>query len=108
LIIESICIVVAQKDGEQVRRALTAWAGPTGVEPGCMGCQILQESLDAPTFRCEARWRTQDDLLRHLRSRHYKGLLALMDLGTQPPLIEFHTVLHTQGLELIEGARKVT
>ena len=108
MIIESIRIVVAEKRGEEMRRALTAWAGPTAVEPGCMGCEILQESLDALAFRSEARWRTEDDLLRHLRSKHYKRLLALMDLGNQPPLIEFHIVVDTQGLDLIKRARNGT
>jgi quinol monooxygenase YgiN len=105
LIIESIRIVATQLKREQMRRSLTAWAGPAGVEPGCMGCQILQEGPDALAFRYEARWKTQDDLLRHLRSEHYKRLLALMDLGSEPPLIEFHTVAETKGLELIENAR---
>jgi hypothetical protein len=70
-----------------------------------MGCQILQEGPDALAFRCEARWRTQEDLVRHLRSEHYKRLLVLMDLGSEPPLIEFHTVAETKGLDLIKDAR---
>jgi hypothetical protein len=44
-------------------------------------------------------------LLRHLRSEHYKRLLALMDLGSEPPLVEFHTVTETKGLDLIERTR---
>lgn len=105
MIIESVRIVVTQSKREQVRRALAAWAGPAEVEPGCMECRILQESSEAQAFRYEARWRTEDDLARHLRSEHYKRLLAVMDMGSEPPLVEFHTVAETKGLDLIERTR---
>jgi hypothetical protein len=48
------------------------------------------------------RTKSRDALLRHVRSEHYKRLLMLMDLGSDPPLIEFHTVTETSGLNLIE------
>jgi hypothetical protein len=56
-------------------------------------------------FCYEARWKTQEDLLRHIRSKHYKRLLVLMDLGDEPPLVEFHGVVETRGFDLIERAR---
>jgi quinol monooxygenase YgiN len=105
LIIECVRIVVTQPKREQVRRALTAWAGPAEVEPGCLGSRILQEGTETQAICYEARWSTQEDLLRHLRSEHYKRLLALMDLGTEPPLVEFHTVADTKGLDFIERTR---
>lgn len=105
MIIERVRIVVAQPRCEQLRRALLAWVGPTSVESGCLSCRILQESSDPQAFCYQAHWNTQDDLLRHIRTEHYKRLLSLMDLGTGPPLVEFHTVLETKGLDLIEHAR---
>jgi quinol monooxygenase YgiN len=105
LIIESVGIAVTPVKGEQLRRALAAWAGPTAAESGCMSCRILQDSSDPFSFFYEAQWKSQDDLLRHLRSEHYKRLLVLMDLGSAPPLVEFHNVAGTQGLDLIERVR---
>jgi quinol monooxygenase YgiN len=106
LIIESVRIAVAHQKREQMWRALTAWAGPTEVEPGCLSCRILRGGSDAQALHYEAQWRTEEDLVRHLRSEHYKRLLSLIDLGCEPPLIEFHTVVETKGLDLIENARK--
>jgi quinol monooxygenase YgiN len=105
LILESVRIRVTPTKREQLRRALAAWAGPAEVEPGCLSCRILQEDNDPQTFYFEARWKTQDDLLRHLRADHYKRLLVLMELGSGPPLVEFHTVAGTAGLELIQRVR---
>jgi quinol monooxygenase YgiN len=108
LIIESLRIVVRAAKREELRRALAAWIGPTQVESGCMDCRILQEDNEPRSFRYEAQWKTQDDLMRHLRSEHYKRLLVLMDLGEEPPVVEFHTVTETKGLDLIQRARNVS
>jgi quinol monooxygenase YgiN len=105
LILESVRIAVAPARREQLRRALAAWAGPAEVEPGCMSCRILQEDSDPEAFYFEAQWKTREDLLRHLRSDHYKRLLVLMDLGSEAPVVEFHTVAETAGIELIQRVR---
>jgi len=107
LIIESVRISVMPTKCEQVRRALAAWAGPTAVESGCLSCKILQEANDPLAFCYQAQWKTHDDLLRHIRTEHYKRLLVLMELGISPPLVEFHTVTETKGLDLIARTREV-
>jgi quinol monooxygenase YgiN len=105
LIIENVRIVVRTAAREQLRRALTAWVGPTQVESGCMNCLILQDGNEPHSFFYVAQWKTPEDLMRHLRSEHYKRLLSLMDLGEEPPVVEFHTVTETKGLDLIQHAR---
>jgi quinol monooxygenase YgiN len=107
LIIESLRIVVHPARVEEVRRALAAWIGPTQVESGCTNPRILQEAGQPHSFCYEAQWESEDDLMRHLRSEHYKRLLVLMDLGDEAPVVEFHTVSETKGLDLIQHARNV-
>ena len=107
MIIESVRIAVMPAESGQLLRALVAWAGPTAVEPGCLSCRILQENSAPQAFSYQAHWNTHDDLLRHLRTEHYKRLLGLMEMGTTRPLVEFHTVTETQGMDLIERTRKV-
>jgi quinol monooxygenase YgiN len=107
LIIESLRIVVRPAKREELQRALAAWIGPTQVESGCLNCRILQEGCEPHSFCYQAQWKTSDDLMRHLRSEHYRRLLVLMDLGEEPPVVEFHTVSETKGLDLIQHARSV-
>ena len=107
MIIESLRIVVHPAKVEEVRRALAAWIGPTQVESGCTNPRILQEAGQPHSFCYEAQWENEDDLMRHLRSEHYKRLLVLMDLGDEAPVVEFHTVNETKGLDLIQHARNV-
>jgi quinol monooxygenase YgiN len=108
LILESLRIAVTPAKREQLRRALAAWVGPAEVEPGCLSCRILQEDSDPQAFFFEAQWTSRDDLIRHLRSEHYKRLLALTELGSEPPLVEFHTVTETAGFELIQRVRDLS
>jgi quinol monooxygenase YgiN len=107
LIIESLRIVVRGGKREEMRRALAAWIGPTQVEAGCIDCRILHDEHEPHSFYYEARWKSPDELMRHLRSEHYKRLLGLMDLGEEAPVVEFHTVSETKGLDLIQQARNV-
>ena len=105
MIIESVRILVKPTKREQLRRALAAWAGPTSVESGCESCRILEEGGEFDALCYQAQWKSREELLQHLRSEHYKRLLMLMDLGSEPPLVEFHTVTETKGLDLVEYAR---
>ena len=106
MIIETVRIAVMPSKCKQLLRALAAWAGPTAVESGCLSCRVLEETSAPQAFCYQAQWKTEDDLLRHIRTEHYKRLLALMELGTTPPLVEFHTVTETRGLAFIERTRE--
>jgi quinol monooxygenase YgiN len=107
VIIECVRIEVRAGKREEARRILSAWAGPTEVEPGCISCRILQEAIEPFAFCCELRWKSHDDLVRHLRSERYKALLVLIDQGVGPPVIEFHRVTETEGFDLVERVRNV-
>jgi hypothetical protein len=41
-----------------------------------------------------------------LRSDSYKQVLILMELGAEPPRLQFHTIADTQGLELVHAVRQ--
>jgi quinol monooxygenase YgiN len=108
VIIESVRITVHTGQRDELRKVLITWVRPIELQPGCRTCRILQEASNPNAFCYQAMWETQDDLLRHLRSSHYKRLLVLMDLGDGPPVVEFHNVAQTQGLDLIERARSTS
>ena len=105
MIIESVEIAVGPAIREELLRALTAWRGPAEVEPGCLSCRILQDANNPNAFCYDAKWRSEDDLLCHLRSAHYRHLLMLMDMADRPPLVQFHTVTETVGLDFVQLAR---
>jgi quinol monooxygenase YgiN len=106
MIIELVGIVASPEKRDEVGRALSYLLGPTQVEPGCLGCLLYRDWSDANVIYIESRWETLNDLTRHIRSDAYKKLLLLMELGAEPPAIEFLTVTEVRGLEFIEAVRR--
>ncbi len=75
---------------------------PVRVERGCMSYRLYEDVEDANTFVLVEEWKTQKDLEGHLRTDNQRQLLALMDLLSERPELQFNTVSHTAGMEAIE------
>jgi quinol monooxygenase YgiN len=107
-IIEAVDIKTSPEKCEELRRALASLSGPTEAEPGCASYQLYQPLTDPSVVRVESHWKTQSDFFRHIRSDAYKKFLALMELGCEPPTVEFYTVSEMRGLGLVEAARELS
>ena len=53
----------------------------------------------------EEKWRSDEDLQRHIRSECYQKVLLVMEMAVRPPEIRFDTITDTSGVEIIEKAR---
>jgi quinol monooxygenase YgiN len=105
MIIESLGLTGSSPKQDELGRGLRSLLGPIRVEAGCVDCRLFQDCTNPNAFRLESYWKTEDDLTRHVRSEVYKKLLFLMELGAEPPTIEFHAISQTRGLEFIQMAR---
>jgi quinol monooxygenase YgiN len=106
MIMERIAVLVAPERREDLRRAFSSLVEPTCVEPGCISCDFYQEAGNLNRFCLETRWSTDEELVRHLRSEQYRNLLKLLELSSEPPLVEFHDVVATKGLDLVRAVRQ--
>jgi quinol monooxygenase YgiN len=106
MIIELLGFVSPPDKRKDLFKVLLSSLGPTRVQPGCVECRLYQDCSDTNTHYLESRWETSDDLVRHIRSDAYKRLLLLMELGAEPPSIEFFTVSEIKGLNFIEAVRQ--
>jgi quinol monooxygenase YgiN len=106
MIISIVNIKASSDRREELCRALSSLSGPTEAEAGCISYQLFEEVSEPGVLRVESRWNTQNDLLRHIRSDTYRRLLLLMELGAEPPTIEFYTVSELRGFDLIVAARR--
>jgi quinol monooxygenase YgiN len=104
MIIELIRIFVPYEKEQEFARAVGSLAGPIEVQNGCLNCGVTQNLVRPSELQLEARWETEEDLTRHLRSDAYKQLLLLMELGSAPPVVEFLRVVEMGGLDLVENA----
>ena len=75
---------------------------PARVERGCLSYRLYEDVEDGNTFVLVEEWKTQRDLESHIRSDNQRRMLALMDLLSEQPELQFNTVSNTAGMELIE------
>jgi quinol monooxygenase YgiN len=105
MIIELLRISVPRGKRKEFANTVVSLAGPIEVQPGCLGCRVFQNWPQRDGLLIEARWNSQEYLVRYLQSQIYKRLLLLAELGSAPPSIEFLTVVEFRGLDLVEHAR---
>jgi quinol monooxygenase YgiN len=79
---------------------------PTMVLPGCHYCKLCCDVENDDQLVLLEEWHSQEDLERHVRSDDFRNILAVMDLGPEPPILDFHTVSSTDGMALIEKIRR--
>jgi quinol monooxygenase YgiN len=108
MVIAIVDIKSSLEKREELRQALCSLSGQTEAERGCTSCRLYQEVPDSGVLRIESRWIATSDLLRHIRSDSYKRMLLMMDMGIEPPSIEFYTVSAFRGLDLIYEARQLS
>jgi quinol monooxygenase YgiN len=103
--IERLSIVLAPERAEPLRRALSTLVGPTSSERGCLSCELYVAWPTPNTVLLECRWDTLENLVQHLRSKTYKDILQLMELGAEAPVVEFLTISERKGLEFVAEVR---
>ena len=79
---------------------------PARVERGCLSYRLYEDVEDRNTLVLVEEWKTQKDLESHLHTDNQRRMLALMDLLSEQPELQFNTVSHTAGMDLIERVLK--
>lgn len=75
------------------------------VSPGCLDSHLYKDLQEEDVFMLEQRWRSEQDLNCHLRSREYRNVLLLMEMAISQPEVRFESITHTSGLEAVAAAR---
>ena len=105
MIIESLGLVAHRNSRKELEATLSFLMNPLRAEAGCVTCHLFQDTVDPNSFRFECIWDSEADLIRHLRSEIYRHFLFLMELCVEQPIVQFHSVADTRGLELVHATR---
>ena len=89
----------------EIVKTLGSVLGPTRVLLGCLSCRLHQDLQNTNVLTLIEEWESREALDRHVRSDHYRKILAAMDLASEPPEIQFCSVASKAGMELIEELR---
>ena len=73
----------------------------TRVRPGCVYYWLTVDADTPLTYCLVEEWEDKAALDKYITSTAYRRLLGLMDLLDAPPVVRFHTVVSTSGLEYV-------
>ena len=68
-------------------------------EKGCNRCDFCQSVEDENRLFLLEEWDTQENLMSHLKSGHFRILREAMNLMKEPYEMMFYTVFHPEGME---------
>ena len=89
----------------QILELLRYCADDLRTKPGCLGTGIYEAGDQNETILYLERWRSAEDLHRHIQSNLYLGVLNAMDLANAPPDVRYYEVSETKSMELIAALR---
>jgi quinol monooxygenase YgiN len=105
MILATVRMTIPPQKRDEALRILRSTAQQCGVHPGCLSCHTYEDLLEDNILMFEQRWRSQEDLERHLRSHDYHHVLLVMEMALKHPEIRFDTISGSTGLETVEKAR---
>jgi quinol monooxygenase YgiN len=97
--------VLSEKSME-LSQTIASLSGSIRLEKGCKRCDFCRSIEDENRFFILEEWDTQENLMTHLKSDHFKVIRGAMNLLQEPYETMFHTVFHPAGMENIYGSRK--
>ena len=106
MIHSTVRIVTDAGKREEAFAILRSMAERTRVESGCIACRIYRDAQEEHSIMLEELWKDEEDLNRHLRSDEYRNVLLVMEMAVEQPEIRFETISRTNGIEIIEKARR--
>jgi uncharacterized protein YjbJ (UPF0337 family)/quinol monooxygenase YgiN len=85
----------------ELSQTIAFLSGSIRMEPGCRRCDFCQSIEDENRLFLLEEWDTQENLMTHLQSEHFRVLRGAMYLLKEPCERTFHTVFHPAGMEEI-------
>jgi quinol monooxygenase YgiN len=105
MILVTLTVSVPPGRREEMVNIFWLLLGPLRVEPGCLACALYQCACNGDVLLYVEEWATPEQLERHMRSSRYELLLAVMEASAEPPVLRYHLVSGTRGLEYLEAVR---
>jgi quinol monooxygenase YgiN len=99
MILVIIRMKVLSEKRMELSQAIASLSGSIRKEKGCQRCNFCQSVEDENQLFLLEEWNTQENLMTHLKSEHYRVLRGAMNLLREPYERVFHTVFHPEGME---------
>jgi quinol monooxygenase YgiN len=85
----------------ELSQTIASLTGSIRLEKGCRRCDFCQSMEDENRLFLLEEWDTEENLMTHLKSKHYRVLRGAMNLLKEPYERRFHNVFYPAGMEEI-------
>jgi quinol monooxygenase YgiN len=85
----------------ELSQTIASLSVSTRMEKGCKRCDFCQSIEDGNRVFLLEEWDTQENLMIHLKSEHFKVIRGAKNLLQEPYEIIFYNVLNPAGMEKI-------
>ena len=106
MIIHIIRLKVAPHDRKNAIRTIQAAIGPTKFRQGCLTCAFYCHIDNDDELFLMQKWDSQQALDSYVQSSEYNLLVEGMELAVEEPVIEFHSISASTGLEYVKQTRQ--
>ncbi len=102
----TIMLTVPSEKRKEIIQTFKAILGPIRLSEGCLGCNCYVDIEAENNIFFKEEWNTSEDLVSHLKSKHFCVLVGAMKLLTQEPVIRFNTIESTAGAEMLNNCNR--
>lgn len=99
MILVIIRMKVLSEKRMELSQTIASLSGSIRMEKGCRRCEFCQSIEDENRLLLIEEWDTQENLMGHLKSDHFKVLRGAMSLLKEPYERRFHTTFQPPGME---------
>jgi quinol monooxygenase YgiN len=85
----------------ELSQTIASLSVSTRMEKGCLRCDFCQSIEDENKFFLFEEWDTQENLMKHMKSEHFRVIRGAMNLLHEPYERTFHNVCRLAGMEKI-------
>jgi len=85
----------------ELSQTIASLTGSIRMEKGCRRCDFCQSMEDENRLFLLEEWDTEENLMTHLNSEHFRVFRGAMSLLKEPYEGMFHTVFHPAGMDYI-------
>jgi hypothetical protein len=89
----------------EILQALEAIRLPAQVDRDCVRTQLGTDAQDPDIVVYLEEWLSAEGLERRVASTNFRGLLCLLEVALEPPLLEFRDIVGVRGLEYVASVR---
>ena len=106
MIIHFLRLKVSAGDRANAIKTIQSAIGPTKAKRECLTCSLYSHVDNDDEILLIQKWASQEGLDAYISSSTYNLLLEGIELALEQPIVEFHQVTKSSGLDYVEKKRQ--